>query len=75
MGDGVGKNGRQKGDMDILARQELLTRSEFLDVALSVMGIEDEPRAEPRSETGASGSQARQQYGQARKFRSRPPGL
>ncbi len=69
----MGKSGRNKGDPDVLARRELLTRSEFLDVALSVMGIEDEPK--DAFEMGASGSQARQQYGQARKFRSRPPGL
>ncbi len=69
----MGKSGRRKGDSDVLAKRELLTRSEFLDVALSVMGIEEEPKA--ASEMAASGGQALQPYGPARKFRSRPPGL
>ncbi len=69
----MGENGKRKRDEDVLARRELLTRSEFLDVALSVMGIEDESKA--ACEMAASGGQALQPYGPARKFRSRPPGL
>ncbi len=67
----MGENGKRKGDEDALARQELLTRSEFLDVALSVMGIEGEPKAS--CEMRASGEL--QQSAPARKFRSGPPGL